>query len=364
MSEEPGHKVVITHEWLTNIAGSEKVFKVMAEMYPHAELIVGIADPATARALLPGRRVKALLSHRLPYVRSHWHLYGPVLLLLWRFKRVDADLLLVSSHFAAHQVCRRARARKIVYYHSPMRIAWRWDLERGRLHASLRRAFGRLVRPALMSIDRSAASAATLPLANSHETASRIERFYHRKALVVYPPVSAPSEDEFDSRIVPEHPYYLVLGRLVPYKRVDLAIQACNSLKRALVIAGDGPEFQRLSTLGDSTVQMLGRVTEAQKNALLRGASALLFPGEEDFGIVPVEALANGTPVVAYKKGGALDTIHPGVGEFFDEPTPESLASAIISLERRRFVADELRSHAATFGQNAFQESLRAVVGC
>lgn len=353
-------KVVLAHEWLTNVAGSEKVLLKMAEAFPEAEIVFGVADPELVATHLPGRTVRSLLSPKLPRILTKWQHYAPLLWLAWRFVKIEADVVVVSSHFATHQVCHRATGKSIVYYHTPMRIAWKFEMEQARVRKRTAQ-FLRTFLPIIQYVDRLPAPKATLRLSNSSETQRRVREFYGCESQIVHPPIdfAAPSVDD---SVNSSDPYYLCFGRLVDYKRVDHAIAACNALGRRLVVAGTGPAEEYLRSIAGPTVEFVGAVSDREKASLLANARALLFPGLEDFGIVPVEAMTYGTPVIALGQGGVLDSVIPEAGLLYGSCDPIALTRAISSFELMHFDSELIKQHAANFGEATFRVCLEEAV--
>ncbi|MCY0905456.1 glycosyltransferase [Arthrobacter sp. H14-L1] len=353
-------KVVLAHEWLTNLAGSEKVLLRLAEIFPEAEIVTAVASPEFVGKHLPKHKVTCLLSPKLPGILTHWSRYAPVIWLAWRVKKIDADLIIVSSHFGAHQICHRTPGKTIVYYHTPLRMLWKFDIEKQRIARWAAVLLERCL-PILKRLDRAPAAKATMRIANSTETQRRVEVFYACDSLVIHPPVDVRSQ--FPSTGWPGgDEYYLCLGRLVEYKRVDQAITACNKLGKRLIVAGSGPLEKHLRRLAGPTIEFFGQVDDDEKAELLRGAKALLFPGLEDFGIVPVEAMAQGTPVIGLGVGGLTDTVTPETGILYQEPNSESLELAILEFERSRFDPEVLMQSASRFSAEEFSRKLRSSV--
>lgn len=353
-------KIVIVHEWLTNIAGSEKVLLQMAAAFPNAEIVVGVANPEVASRVLPGRAVRSLLNPKLPGILRRWQHYAPILWLAWRFSKINADTVIVSSHFAAHQALHRVAGKSVVYYHTPMRIAWKFDMERTRVRAHTAIILKILI-PVMQYLDRLPSKKATKRFANSTETQRRIQDFYGCDAEILHPPIEVAAGDAAS----PAHavaPYYLCFGRLVDYKRIDHAILACNKLGRRLVIAGAGPAEELLRSISGPTIEFVGQVDDKEKGLWLANARALLFPGLEDFGIVPVEAMTYGTPVVALGHGGVLDTVNEKTGILYKSRDPLGLVEAIEEFERSTFDSKTIKAHAATFNEENFRSRLKDVV--
>jgi glycosyltransferase involved in cell wall biosynthesis len=298
---------------------------------------------------------------RLPGLKRHFRHY----FLFYPFAVESVDLskydLIVSSCFGyAKGVRKRRGAVHVCYCHTPMRWVWRYE------DYSARAGFGGLTRrvlPLALSIlkrwDLRASRQPDYFIANSNVVAARIKKFYGRDSVVIPPPIDVkrftPAVPE------PAEDFYLVLSRLVPYKRIDLAVEACTRLNRKLVVIGDGPDRARLEKLAGPTVQFLGRQPDDAVVSYAARCRALLFPGEEDFGMTPLEVNAAGRPVIAFRAGGALETVVEGVtGLFFDQPTFAALAQAIKEFEGRSWNSSELQSHAAGFDRAVFAERLLA----
>ena len=266
------------------------------------------------------------------------------------------DLVLCSDAALAKAMSADPRSKVVCYCHSPARYIWDLaDEYRDTLPRLLRPLWGPLCRR-LQAADRVAAQRVDLFIANSRHVAARIHRHYARDAVVIHPPVELPDTPPTQ----PREDYYLCVGYHVPYKRLDLAIAACRQLGRRLVVIGDGPDVRRIDPVRDSHVQWLGWQSAPVIREHLARARALLFPGEEDFGIVPVEAMAHGCPVVAYAVGGATETVVPDrTGVWFEQQTVGGLAEAMQRCERMTFDAQELHAHAQQFGRARFVRELR-----
>jgi glycosyltransferase involved in cell wall biosynthesis len=272
------------------------------------------------------------------------------------------DLVLSSNHACAKNVRTLPAALHVCYCHTPMRYAWEEDFLEGE---EVGRAMRLVLPPLLARLRRQDLAAAAGPdvfVANSAHVAERIERFYGRSAEVVHPPVDV---DHYLGLRRDPSDYYLAFGRVVPYKRVDLAVAACERLGRALKVAGDGRALEAVrAQAGGGGTEFLGKVSEAQRDRLLGGARALLFPGEEDFGIVPVEAQAAGLPVIAYGVGGAVETVLDGMtGVLYGERSAFALASGIERFERLALDEGAVRENARRFGRERFRNEMAAVIG-
>jgi glycosyltransferase involved in cell wall biosynthesis len=356
-------RVAIVHEWLTIPGGSEQVVLELLEMFPQAELFTSIYDPAPWPATITERRVHTSVLNRLPGARRHYPKLLP--LMDWAFRSFDLsnfDLVLSSSHACAKNVRTPAGVLHVCYCHTPMRYAWEEGFLDGEDVGRLTRlALPRLLRR-LRRQDLAGAASPDLFIANSRHVAERIARYYGRSAEVVHPPVDLESFLELERA---GEDFYLVFGRVVPYKRVDLAVSACARLGRRLKVAGDGRALAGIEAQarGLEGIELLGRVDTADRDELLTHARALLFPGEEDFGIVPVEAQAAGVPVVAFGVGGATESVLDGeTGVLFERHDAVGLADAIERFETLELDEGRLRANAARFGRERFRNDMAAAI--
>lgn len=362
-------RIAVVHERWTEQGGSENVARALVDTWPGTRLHVAFADPRTVPVELRDRIAVTGLDavHRALGRRSHAPLI-PLAPAAWRRHGADpqVDAVVISHHAMALSAARgwKNTAPVIAYVHSPARWAWMPELRSGESYGPA----GRLALAALAARARAVETAAVpyldVVLANSTAVADRIERWWGIPAQVVAPPVDV-------ARFTPDGAasgdFFLVAGRLVPYRRIDLAIRAAQRAGVRLVVAGDGRHGAALRRLAGDETTFLGRVTDAEMVRLQREAIATVMPGEEDFGIVPVEAMAAGTPVLARAAGGALDTVVPGlsgalVPDVADEPFVEALAGAMRALRPADFDPGALRAHAETFSVPAFQRRMRAVV--
>ncbi len=361
-------RTAVVHERWTEQGGSENVAHALAQTWPDARVHVAFADPRTVPSELRDRLVVTGLDrvHRALGRRSHAPLI-PLAPAAWRAHRPDpgVDAVVISHHAMAVSAARAwPDAPAIAYVHSPARWAWMPELRSGEGFG----APGRLALEALAAqaraVETSAVPHLDVVLANSTAVADRIRRWWGVPARVVPPPVDV---SRFTPDDAPRGDYFLVAGRLVPYRRVDLAIRAAQRAGVWLVVAGSGRHGAGLTRLAGEETTFLGRVTDAEMVRLQRGAIATVMPGEEDFGIVPVEAMAAGTPVIARAAGGALDTVVPGlsgvlVPDTGDEAFVDALATAMRGLRATDFAPAALRAHAETFSAEVFRERMRAIV--
>ncbi|MGO9489637.1 MAG: glycosyltransferase [Solirubrobacteraceae bacterium] len=355
-------RVAVVHDWLTIPGGSEQVVVELLEMFPSAELFTSIYDPAPWPRQITSRPVHTSYLNRLPAATRHYPKLVPLMNGAFRsFDLSGFDLVLSSSHACAKNVRTGPGTLHVCYCHTPMRYAWEEGFLAGEQVGRLTRT---MLPPLLARLRRQDLAGAAGPdvfVANSRHVAERIGRYYGRSAEIVHPPVDVEHYLGLE-RHAEDH--YLAFGRVVPYKRIDLAVSACAQLGRRLVVAGDGRALEAVrSQAGDGSIEFRGKVSDGERDRLLAGARALLFPGEEDFGIVPVEAQAAGTPVIAYGVGGARESVREGLtGVLFEEQTVSSLAAAIERFEVLRLDEATVRENAMRFGRERFREQMAAVI--
>jgi len=354
-------RAAIVHYWLVNWRGGEKVVEALCRLLPEADIFTLFYDPRAVSEEIRRRRVTA--SFLNPLRGIYRRLLPAMPLALEQFDLRGYDLVISSESGPAKGVLVPPGARHICYCHTPMRYVW--DLYQAyskEWMPAWQRAMFAPVSHYLRLWDAASASRVDEFIANSENVRRRIHRAWGRESRVVYPPVAVES---FYWR-EPED-YYLVVSELVAYKRVDLAVRAFGRLGRRLRIVGDGPEFKRLRRMAGSGIEFCGRVSDETLRELLARARALIVPGEEDFGLTPVEALASGKPVVALGKGGALESvpaIDPLGGVFFDEPEEAQLAAAVCRFEQveARVRPRELQAWAEQFSEARFAAAMRAVL--
>ncbi|KPJ93131.1 MAG: hypothetical protein AMS18_05995 [Gemmatimonas sp. SG8_17] len=351
--------------------GGEKVLEVCCELYPDARIHTLLHLEGTVSRTIESHPVSTSFVQHLPFTRRSYRHYLPLFPLAAETLDVGhVDLVLSSSHCVAKNVRVPAGACHIAYIHTPMRYVWdQYDAYFGPGRASLAvRAAMRMVRPWLQRVDVRTSRRVHYFIANSRHVAHRIRKHYNRDATVIYPPVDV---DRFQ-HCARDDGYYLMVTAFAPYKRVDIAVKAFNQLGKALKIVGSGQDGPRLEKLAGPNIEFLGWQSDQKVHEAYRGCRALIFPGEEDFGIVPVEAMAVGKPVIAFGRGGALETIvpldsqggKPPTGVFFHEQTSEALSQAVGRFEqhRARFESELIRKHAESFGRNRFADRLHDFV--
>ncbi len=350
----------IVHDWLTIPGGSEKVLFELMELLPDAELFTSVYDPARWPVSLRDRVINVSFLDRLPGAHRHYPKLLPFMNLAFEsFDLSDFDLVVSSSHSCAKNVLTSSDALHLCYCHTPMRHAWEPRHLAGELGAGQALA-ARMMLGRLRRNDLAGASRPDVFVANSNHVAARIRKHYRRDAIVVHPPVDVERHLHRPRR---EDDYYLVLGRVVPYKKVDLAVGACATLGRPVKVVGEGRGLEAARARAGADAEFLGYVPDYDMAELLSGARALLFPGEEDFGIVPVEAQAAGVPVIAYGDGGVRDTVVENeTGVFHAEQTVTSVASAILQFESMEFDEYRIRANARRFGPARFRAEITDVL--
>ena len=357
-------RVALAHDWLNGMRGGEKVLEALCDRYPEADIFTLFHVPGSVSDAIERHRIVTSSLQRLPFARTQYRRYLPLYPAAIEQFDLDAyDLVVSSSHCAAKAVVTPGRARHICYCHSPMRYAWdQFDAYFGpeRVGAFASRWVYRPMLERLARWDAATASRVGRFVANSQYVAGRIRRYYNRVATIVYPPVNTTFYHP-DTTSPGQH--FLIVSALVPYKRIDVAIEACRRLGARLRIVGDGPDRARLEQQANGHVEFVGRASDAEIRDEYRHALAVLLPGEEDFGIVPVEAQACERPVVAFASGGALETVIPGeTGILFDELTPASMTRALEQVASMRFDHARLRSHAERFSRERHAERMQAVI--
>ena len=356
-------RVALVHDWLTGMRGGERALEAICELFPDATRFALLHVPGTVSGTIEARPIHTSFIQRLP--RSHRY-YRPLLPLfpaaVEQFDLDDFDLVISTSHCTAKSVVPPGRTRHLCYCFTPMRYAWdQFDVYFGpdRVSGSVSRLF-RWGLSAMARWDVSTAGRVNRYVAISQYVAGRIRRYYNRDASVVYPPVDTAL---FRPSGEPPGASLLMVSALVPYKRIDLAIRACALAGAPLRIAGTGPELARLRESAGPSVEFLGSLSDEQVRTAYQKAAAVLLPGIEDFGIVPIEAQACGRPVIALAQGGACETVIDGsTGILVTESTDAAFAAAIDRVRRDRFDAIAIRRHALRFSRARFHAAFRQQV--
>lgn len=354
-------RVALVHDYLNQMGGAEQVVEVFHDLFPQAPLYVSVYDRDVMPDSFRRMDVRTSFLQRISPKRSISYKLLPLFPIAFeQFDLRDYDLVLSSTTTFAKGVLTRPNTCHVCYCNTPFRYLWMYQeyLENERVSRPMEAALAALAVP-LRVWDYAAAQRVDAFIAGSANAARRIRKFYRREATVVHSPVDVASMP-FGSA---SGDYYLVAGRHLPYKRIDLAIAACNQLQRRLVVTGIGPDTGRLKAMAGPTVEFAGHVERPALRELFAGCRALLWPGEEDYGIAPVEAQAAGRPVIALERGGVLETVRAGVtGVFFAEQTVDALVVAIRQAEETAFDATAVRRHALQFDTAVFKERMVAAL--
>ena len=358
-------RVALVHDWLTGMRGGEKVLDAICELYPDAPLYSLVHVKGSVSHRIEARRITTSFAQRLPGSGRYYRQYLPLFPAAVEMFDLDGyDLVISTSHCAVKSVVRTGGAVHVSYCHSPMRYAWD-QFESYFGEAEVGRARNRVLKPVMAALarwDRRTAGRVDRFVANSHYVAARIRRYYNRGSTVVYPPVDTtfyrPADDRGRSRSG-----LLVVSALVPYKRLETAIDAARAVGAPLSIVGTGPELSRLQAVAGPDVAFLGWRSNEEIRTLYQQSAATLLPGVEDFGMVPVEAQACGCPVVALSEGGAAETVIDGeTGVLVQERSTEAFADGLRRAAGMCFDSDRLRSHAEQFSKERFLSGFHAVV--
>jgi len=353
-------KVALVHEWLTVIGGSENVFKEIASLYPDADIFTLVARPETIEKLnLQNHKITTSFIQNLPFAKTKYRSYLPLFpLAIEQFDLSSYDLVISSSHAVAKGALTNSNQLHICYCHSPIRYAW--DLHHQYLkEAGLNKGFKGFIAKYLLHRIRSWDIISTNRvdhfIANSNYIAKRIKKVYGRDSVVIYPNVA--TEDfspEFEKK-----DFYVTCSRFVPYKKIDVIVEAFAQMPdKKLYVIGEGPDFKKVSKLAAANTVLLGYQPFDVLKKYMAEAKAFVFAAEEDFGILPVEAQACGTPVIAFGKGGALESVVDNkTGIFFYEQTAQAIQNAVneFELKQVQFNSQEITTHAQSFSSNVFK---------
>ena len=355
-------RVAIVHYWLVSMRGGEKVVEALCDMYPEADIFTLVYDESRVSEKIKRHKVTSSFLQKIPGAVKHYQSLLP--LMPFALESLDLsgyDLIISSESGPAKGIIAPPHSTHVCYCHSPMRYIWD-HYHSYRANAGLAsRMLLPWMAPLLRSWDVSTSMRVDRFVANSHHVRARIGKYYGRSATVIYPPVAvddyAPATETGD--------FYLCAGQLVSYKRVDLAVRAFTKMGRNLVVIGEGKELAALKAIAGPTITFLGRAPFPVLKEKLARCKALIFPGEEDFGLIPVETMASGRPVIAFGSGGALETVVPGLsGVLFHEQTPEAIIDAVHAFETESAAFDPaaIREHAARFSTRNFKLGMDLVI--
>lgn len=357
-------KVAIVHDWLTNQGGGERVVWALHKAYPDAPIYTSVFNPDKLPQFTSAD-VKTSFLQRFPLAKSKHQLFPTLRTIAFEaFDLSSYDVVISSSTAEGKGVITKPETLHVSYCHTPTRYYWS-DYAKYRQNTG----FGilspliRLIMPSMVEKmriwDYAAAQRVDQFIANSKYVQERITKYYRRESEVINPPIDATRFQVNEG----EREGFVVVSRLIPYKRVDLAVQACTALDRPLTVIGDGSELEKLRAMAGPTVKFVGRLSDEQTAAAYGRAKAFLFTAEEDFGLTPLEAMACGTPVIAFGKGGATETVVEGeTGTFFNEQTPESLQKVLQSFDDSAFDRHKIRAHAEKFDEQVFIKNIKNFV--
>jgi len=357
-------KVAIIHYWLVSIRGGEKVIEALLEMFPQADIYTHVYNPAALSDIINSKRVFTSRINKLPFSKKLYPIYMPLMPnALMDFNLQDYDLIISSEAGPAKGVVPNPNAYHLCYCHSPMRYLWDMYHQYFKEKNGIVRFFMKRLIPSLRLWDIASANLVDRFVTNSNYVAKRVRRYYNRDAQVVYAPVLI---EKYLKVIRNPSDYYLFFGQITGYKRADIAIDACLKTGRKLIIAGSGASKKDIKKYkGNSLITFKGRVSNEEAASLYAGARALLYPGIEDMGIIPIEANAAGCPVIAYRDGGVTETVKENVtGIFFNEQTPESLISALDRFEKETMFHNRevFNEHVQQFSKEKFKDHIQRIL--
>lgn len=377
-------KIAIVHDYFNQYGGGERVVEAMAEVWPDATIYTSIFDKELMKGWLkiPEERIKTNFVNKLPFIKhlhKHYFFFYPLAFHLQDTE--DADIVISSSSYAAKFVRVKPGGLHICYLHTPPRFLWGYDTELSRYYAKsfdrVLAPFYEIAMPPIKSIlrffDYKAAAKIDYFVANSQEVQRRIEKHYDKNSSVIYPPVDidrfkiknmqSMRSGEREKLKIKNGNYFLVISRLGGYKKVDVVVKAFNKLGLPLKIVGDGPQLKFLKSIAKENVELLGRRPDDEVVRLLTSCKALVFPTYEDFGIVPVEAMAAGKPVIAHRAGGAVETVVEGkTGEFFDEQTPNAIIRVVKKFDSSKYKPEACHAQAKKFSKEVFKRKVKFFV--
>lgn len=357
-------RIALVHDYLNQFGGAERVLEAFCEIFPDAPIYTLVYDSKKMHGVFSDRKIRTSFLQKIPFVKSHHRIFPFLMpIAIEQFDLSDYDIVLSDTTSFAKGVITRPETLHICYCHTPLRYAWD-DSHKYIEEFGLPKIIKRFI-PFFMNYirlwDREAALRVDKFICNSNFVAKRIKKYYSRDAEVIYPPVDVrnflPSPNKSWGS------YFLMAGRLLAYKRFDIAIRAFNKIGKPLKIIGEGPEGKKLKKISNKNIEFLGEISGEKLKNYYQNCLALIFPQEEDFGIVPLEAMACGKPIIAYRGGGALESIQDGeTGIFFNEQTVDSLIGAINRFHPEKFDAQTIRAHAMKFDKEKFKKKIKDFV--
>lgn len=356
-------RIALVHDYLNQYGGAERVLGALTEIFPEAPIYTLIYDKKIIENFFPGKKIRVSFLQKIPLVKSYHRFFPPLMpIAVEKFDLANYDLVISDSAAFAKGVITKPETLHICYCHTPIRYAWD-DSHKYIREFSMPSIFKVFI-PFFMNYirlwDREASFRVDKFICNSNFVAQRIKKYYRRDATVIYPPVD--TKEFFPSKNKSEG-YFLMVGRLLPYKRFDIAIKAFNILDIPLKIIGDGPQMKKLKKLANWNIEFLNELSSDKLREYYQNCQALIFPQEEDFGIVALEVMACGKPVIAFRGGGALESIKEGeTGVFFDEQTVDSLINAVKNFNSSKFNPLKIRQHALKFDKEIFKKKIKDFV--
>lgn len=357
-------RIALVHDYLVQYGGAERVLEVFSEIFPEAPIYTLVYDKNIFQNRFGRKKIYTSFLQSLPFSKSH-HRAFPVLMpmAVESFDFSSFDIVLSDSSGYAKGIISDSGTLHICYCHTPMRYAWDdyYSYTENFSAAKLIRKVIPLAMNYIRLWDKISADRVDKFITNSNFVAKRIAKYYRKPATVIYPPVSLPFFDQGKKN--KKDDYFLIVGRLIPYKKFDLAVGAFNILGSRLKIIGDGPEAEKLKKMAKPNIEFLGWRPDEEIGDYYAGAKAFIFPQEEDFGIVALESLASGTPVIAFRGGGALEIVREGInGIFFDEQTADSIVGAVRSFRSDNFDGNKIKDSVKSFDKEIFKKKIKEFV--
>ncbi|RKD32282.1 glycosyltransferase family 4 protein [Thermohalobacter berrensis] len=351
-------KVAIVHDWLTNMGGAERIILILHELFPKAPIYTLVYNSKNMPDDFRNMDIRTSFLQKIPFSKKKYQNLLPLMpIAVEQFDLSEYDLVISSSTCCAKGVLTRANTLHISYCNTPMRYGWDFYHEYIKDKNIISKSLIAGLMNHIRMWDKVSSDRVDYFIANSNNVKKRIQKHYRRDAQVIYPPVNT----DFYTPSNKDEEYYLIVSRLVSYKRIDLAIEVFNDLGLPLVIIGDGPELARYKKIAKNNITFLGRLSDEEVREYYRRCKAFIFPGEEDFGITPVEAQACGRPVIAYGKGGALETVvNEKTGLFFHNQSVDSLKKVVTDFQKGNYNFDKktIRNHALRFSINRFKKDI------
>ena len=365
-------RIALVHDYLNQYGGAEKVLEAFVEIFPDAPIYTLLYDEKITDKFFPEKKIRASFLQKFPFIKKHHRFFPPLMpLAVEKLNLSDYDVVLSDSAAFGKGVITEPETLHICYCHTPIRYAW--DDSHKYIKEFSMAKLAKLFVPIFMNYlrlwDREAACRVDKFICNSKFVSQRIKKYYKQDSEVIYPPVDSEYYSIGDNNLKDpaKSPaatngasYFLIVGRLLPYKRIDMAIEAFNKLELPLKIIGSGPEMGKLKKMANWNIEFLGEIIGEKLKEYYQNCQALIFPQEEDFGIVALEAMACGKPVIAYRGGGALESVLEGkTGVFFNEQTVDSLAGAVRDFQSQKFNPDAIRNHALKFDKEIFKKKIK-----